>query len=105
MIGKIMRVKYTPSGGTVTVAVNEVEGQVLISVHDTGIGISEDDLPNIFKRFYLCSQSRPQTGTGLGLALSLAISRAHGGSITATSSLGKGSTFTAALPRLTILPH
>jgi heavy metal sensor kinase len=93
-------VKYTPSEGTVTVSVNEDKGQVLFSVSDTGIGISEHDLPHVFKRFYRCDQSRPQTGSGLGLTLALAIARAHGGNITATSCPGKGSTFTATFPRL-----
>ncbi len=92
-------VKYTPPGGTVTVSVNEHQGQVVISVEDTGVGISQDDLPRIFTRFYRCDQSRSQTGVGLGLSLAKAIARTHGGSITATSVLGKGSKFTVILPR------
>ncbi len=96
--------KYTHVGGTVKVSVNEDKGQVLISVHDTGIGISDEDLPHIFKRFYRCDQRRSQTGSGLGLTLALAIARAHGGSITATSCLGEGSTFTVTLPSLTVTP-
>lgn len=91
--------KYTPSGGTVTVAVNRNEGKVVISVKDTGIGISRDDLPHIFERFYRCDQSRSHSGVGLGLSLSMAIARAHGGNIAATSRPGKGSKFTVILPQ------
>jgi signal transduction histidine kinase len=92
-------VKYTPPGGTVTVSVNEQQGQVVISFDDTGIGISEDDLPHIFRRFYRCDRSRSEAGFGLGLSLAKAIVGAHGGNITATSVLGKGSRFTVILPR------
>lgn len=91
-------VKYTPSGGNVTVSVNANKGQVVISFNDTGIGISGNDLPNIFTRFYRCDQSRSQAGIGLGLSLAMAIARAHGGNITAISNPGKGSKFTATLP-------
>lgn len=91
--------KYTLSGGTVTVSVYGDERQVVLSVNDTGIGISKQDLPHIFNRFYRCDQSRSQPGLGLGLSLAMAIARAHDGNITATSSLGKGSKFTITLPR------
>ena len=89
--------KYTPPEGTVTVSVNADNGQVAISISDTGVGISEDDLPHIFKRFYRCDISRAQGGTGLGLSLVKAIVHSHGGSVNATSHLGKGSTFTVTL--------
>jgi signal transduction histidine kinase len=89
--------KYTPPEGTVTVSVNADNGQVAISISDTGVGISEDDLPHIFKRFYRCDISRAQGGTGLGLSLVRAIVHSHGGSVNATSHLGKGSTFTVTL--------
>lgn len=92
-------IKYTQSGGTVTISVNGDEGKAVISVNDTGIGISEHDLPHIFNRFYRCDQSRSLPGIGLGLSLALAIARAHGGNITATSRPGKGSSFTVTLPR------
>jgi signal transduction histidine kinase len=91
--------KYTPSGGTVTASVDTNKGQVVISVNDTGIGISKDEVPNIFRRFYRCDQSRSQAGIGLGLSLALAIARAHGGDITATSYPGKGSQFAVTLPQ------
>ena len=92
-------IKYTPSGGSVNVSLSEDDAQVVVSVKDTGCGISPDDLPRIFERFYRCDQSRSQAGIGLGLSLARAIARAHGGDITVTSTLHKGSTFTVTLPK------
>ena len=92
-------IKNTSSGGSVTASVSENVNQVIVSVKDTGIGISPRDLPHIFERFYRCDQSRSQTGIGLGLSLARAIARAHGGDITATSSPNQGSTFTITLPK------
>ena len=89
--------KYTPPEGTVTVSINADNGKVAISISDTGVGISEDDLPHIFKRFYRCDIGRAQGGSGLGLSLVQAIVHSHGGSVNATSHLGKGSTFTVTL--------
>jgi len=92
--------KYTPSKGTVKVSLTVDNGQIAISVSDTGVGISEEDLPHIFKRFYTCNKNQPQHGTGLGLSLVRAIARSHGGHVNAKSRPGKGSTFTATLPRM-----
>jgi heavy metal sensor kinase len=92
-------IKYTPCGGSVNVSVSENDNQVTLSVKDTGWGISPTDLPRIFERFYRCDQSRSQAGIGLGLSLARAIARAHGGDITATSTLNHGSTFTVTLPK------
>ena len=92
-------IKYTPSGGTVTTSIRDNNGHIVIVVHDTGIGISETDLPHIFERLYRCDASRSQPGFGLGLSLSLAVAQAHGGDITATSRPGEGSMFTVSLPR------
>jgi signal transduction histidine kinase len=91
-------IKYTPSGGTVTTSLRDNNGRIVIVVHDTGIGISESDLPHIFERLYRCDASRSQTGYGLGLSLALAVAKAHGGGITATSRPGEGSVFTVSLP-------
>jgi heavy metal sensor kinase len=92
-------IKYTPPGRLVNVSVSENEAKVVVSVKDTGCGISPSDLPRIFERFYRCDQSRSQAGIGLGLSLARAIARAHGGETTATSTQNQGSTFTATLPK------
>jgi len=93
-------INYTDAGGEVGVSVqNDPENYVTISVSDTGIGISDQDIPHIFERFYRCDQSRSETGTGLGLSLAKAIARAHGGDITVESSLGQGSVFTVTILR------
>ncbi len=95
--------KYTRRGGSVSVGIARQSGNVLITVRDTGIGIAEKEMPNIFKRFYRCDQSRSHAGTGLGLSLALAIARAHGGDITVSSVLGEGSSFTVVLPAVSNL--
>ena len=95
-------IKYTPPGGSVNVTLRESDGEVVISVKDTGIGISPNDLPRIFERFYRCDQSRSQGGIGLGLSLARAIARAHGGDIKVTSTLNEGSMFVVTLPKMKI---
>jgi signal transduction histidine kinase len=93
-------IKYTPPEGAVSVSLLENDkSEVVITVKDTGIGISQEDLPRVFDRFYRCDQSRSKPGIGLGLSLARAIARAHGGDITVTSILNQGSTFTATLPK------
>jgi len=92
-------IKYTPSGGSVTISLHNDIGQIVIAIHDTGIGISEEDLPRIFKRLYRCDTSRSQPGFGLGLSLAMAVARAHGGDISAVSTIGEGSIFTVRLPQ------
>ncbi|MFH0813070.1 MAG: ATP-binding protein [Pseudomonadota bacterium] len=91
--------KYTPSGGAVTVSVISDDEKIAIAFSDTGIGIPEVDLPHIFNRFYRCDQSRSRAGVGLGLSLAKAVAQAHGGEITVTSCPEKGSTFRIILPR------
>jgi heavy metal sensor kinase len=96
-------VKYTPAGGKVEVSSHSDSGQsVRIVVKDTGFGISEESLPHIFKRFFRCDPSRSQPGTGLGLSFAMAVARAHGGDITATSTLHQGSIFTVILPKASV---
>jgi signal transduction histidine kinase len=93
-------IKYTSRNGSVDVtARTQVEKWVAVSVKDTGVGISEKDLPHIFERFYRGDPSRPHTGNGLGLSLARAIAHAHGGKIEVASNPGQGSTFTITLPR------
>jgi signal transduction histidine kinase len=78
-----------------------IEGvQIVLQIRDTGLGISESDLPHIFEQFYTADRSRKGSGTGLGLAIARRIVEAHGGTITASSTVGKGATFTIRLPRL-----
>jgi heavy metal sensor kinase len=89
---------YTPRPGTVTVSVGGDEKLGVIAVKDTGIGISQEELPNIFRRFYRGDRSRSRPGTGLGLSLVQAIVHAHGGQISVTSSPNVGTTFTITLP-------
>jgi signal transduction histidine kinase len=92
-------IKYTESEGTIKVSLDGDASKVLLSVEDTGNGISEDDLANIFERFYRCDPSRSEAGVGLGLSLVMAIARSHGGEVAVTSYPGKGSTFSVSLPR------
>jgi len=77
----------------------KIEGvQVAVQIRDQGSGISESDLPHIFEQFYTGDRSRQGSGTGLGLAIARRIVEAHDGSITASSSVGKGATFHIRLP-------
>jgi signal transduction histidine kinase len=93
-------IKYTPTGGKVTVRTQVRRGGVELIVEDTGQGIAEAELPRIFERFYQVDKARgPQRGTGLGLAIVQEIIQAHGGTITvASAGEGRGSTFTIWLP-------
>ncbi|HET6881568.1 MAG TPA: ATP-binding protein [Pirellulales bacterium] len=92
--------KYTPHGGRVILSVEVRNGQILVHVEDTGIGISVEDLPKLFDKFYRSSDPRVQeiTGSGLGLSLTHEIVRLHGGKLTVQSELDKGSKFTMTLP-------
>jgi signal transduction histidine kinase len=92
-------VKYTPDGGSVTVRVVEEDGGVALAVSDTGVGISEDQMPLVFERFYRADSARAEEGVGLGLSIARQIAEAHGGTIEARSKLGVGSTFVLLLPR------
>jgi signal transduction histidine kinase len=96
-------IKYTPRGGNVELAVARKSGdEVAVSVRDTGIGISNADLPHVFDRFWRADRARSRAsergGFGLGLAISQWIVQAHGGTIAVQSRLGRGSIFTVILP-------
>jgi signal transduction histidine kinase len=92
-------IKYTPAGGTITVSVWQEDGQILLQVVDTGIGIPSDKLEQIFERFYqVDSSSYRYRGVGLGLALAKEITEAHDGSVDVESEVGEGTTFTVRLP-------
>ena len=97
--------KYTPGGGKVSMSVRMLlqgpERCLRIRVRDTGIGISREELPRIFERFYQMDKSRKHGSShsaGLGLAIATQIVEAHGGQISAQSAVGEGSEFTVTLP-------
>jgi signal transduction histidine kinase len=92
-------VKFTPAGGSVDVWAKQVNGEVRVSVADTGPGIAADDLERIFEEFQQSQAGLEQReGTGLGLALSKRLVELHGGRIWVESELGRGSTFVFTLP-------
>jgi two-component system, OmpR family, sensor histidine kinase BaeS len=93
--------RYTAPGGTIRVVVSAGEDVASVAVADSGIGIEPDDLEHLFDRFYRAdaSRSRRTGGSGLGLAITRHLIEAHGGEITVASEVGRGSTFTIALPR------
>lgn len=93
-------IKYTPADGRVTVALRRVNAVAEIEVRDTGIGISADDLPRVFERFYRAdpARTRDARGTGLGLSIALWIAQQHGGDIVIVSELGRGTIATVRLP-------
>lgn len=92
--------KYTPDGGTIWLRTRLQEDFVLLEVEDTGVGISDVDLPNVFKRRFRTEQAVMSQieGTGLGLAIARQIVEDAGGSISVRSTFGKGSTFSILLP-------
>lgn len=91
---------FTPAGGTIRVQSKMERHHIVVSIQDNGIGISEEDLPHIFERFYRADKSRhSETGTGgLGLSIAKRIVELHGGRIKVESKLGEGSTFQLILP-------
>jgi signal transduction histidine kinase len=86
-------VKWTPAGGTVVVKGWVDDGTVWFSIADSGLGIDPEHLPHIFERFFKTDPARTQPGTGLGLSIARHIVDAHGGVISATSTVGEGSEF------------
>ena len=88
--------KYTSEGGEISLMAKEEGGRVMISVADNGCGISSDELPYIFDRFYQAKNAG--RGTGIGLAIVKAFTELHHGEVSATSVEGKGSTFTIHIP-------
>ncbi|MFZ5857202.1 MAG: ATP-binding protein [Chloroflexota bacterium] len=92
--------RHTPEGGTITLAAHGTSNGVALSVRDSGPGISPDDLPRIFDRFYRADEARVrhEGGSGLGLAIAKSIVLAHGGQIRAESEQGKGLEIIITLP-------
>ena len=101
LVGNLLdnAVKFTPGGGTVSVTLTKEPetGLARLAVSDTGIGISEQDQQNLFKRFWRSDASRSLPGNGLGLAVVKAIVTSYGGSVTCTSRPGVGTTFVVKL--------
>ena len=96
-------IKYTAAGGAVDLSLELRDGVAVFTVKDTGIGIAGADLPFIFDRFWRVDRARSRgerAGVGLGLAISQWIAHAHGGSISVSSRMGRGSTFAVTIPAI-----
>jgi signal transduction histidine kinase len=96
-------IKYTRPGGRVMISTRLEGQQAVMSFQDTGIGISAEEIPEIWSRLYRGDKSRSQPGLGLGLSLVKAIVGAHGGQVEVHSQPGAGSVFTVRLPNLALL--
>jgi heavy metal sensor kinase len=91
-------VRYNRDDGSISIATRVENNSAILTVADTGIGISPADLPRVFERFYRADQSRSSDGSGLGLAIAKAIIEAHGGAIEVAGEENVGATFTVRLP-------
>ncbi len=93
-------IKFTPEGGTICVRLIERDNRIEATVTDTGVGVSEKDLPHLFERFFKADKARSRSagGSGLGLSIVKKIVELHHGSVTASSRSGEGTTFRVALP-------
>ncbi len=97
-------IKYTPDGGKISLSLRQSENHAIVVISDDGIGISKEDLPHIFDRFYRADKSRTKMkenqhgGTGLGLSIAKIIIEQHGGRIHVDSAIDEGTTFTLFLP-------
>src|SRR5262249_47343499 len=91
-------IKYTPTDGRVTIQAFQSEGEAVVVVSDTGVGITQEESSKIWQRLYRGDRSRSQRGLGLGLSLVKAIVQAHQGQVEVSSEPGKGSSFTVRLP-------
>jgi two-component system, OmpR family, sensor histidine kinase BaeS len=91
--------KFTPAGGRVTLRTARNGPDAVLTVTDTGIGIPASELPHVFDRFWRGQAAAGTSGSGIGLAIAAELARAHGGTLTAASQPGKGTTLTLTLPR------
>ena len=105
LVGNLLdnAIKFTPRGGTITIALEHVRDAVVLRVADTGCGIAAEDLPHVFRRFWRADSSRSLPGNGLGLALVKAIVTSYAGTITCDSSPGRGTAFSVSLPHLALV--
>ncbi len=92
--------RYTDAGGTVTIELGQRDGEAVLEVADTGVGIKGEDLPYVFERFWRGEPSRARRtgGAGIGLAIVRELVRAHDGRIDVESKPGEGSRFRVTLP-------
>lgn len=97
-------IKFTPSGGTITVSARADRASIVVTVADTGIGVAEEEMPRLFERFYKADRARSSNGTGLGLAIAKHIVQVHGGIIWAESDPGHGARFFFSVPRVDAVP-
>lgn len=93
-------IRYTPPGGHIDIRLNCSQSGIQLEVHDSGPGIPEEALPNIFERFYRAdkARSRSEGGSGLGLAIARQLARAHGGRLTAENNPEGGAVFKLTIP-------
>jgi len=91
--------KFTPAGGRVTLRTSPAGPDAVLTVADTGIGIPASELPHVFDRFWRGQAAAGISGSGIGLAIAAELARAHGGTLTAASEPGHGTTLTLTLPR------
>jgi len=92
--------RYTPNGGRIILSAVENAGEIVLAVHDTGMGVSSDDLDRIFDRFYRSDKSRGEMeGSGIGLAIVKALVETQGGRVSAESTPGQGTKITISMPK------
>ncbi len=98
-------IKYTPANGQIRLSLEQIGSRAVFTISDTGIGISAEDLPHIYERFWRADRARERDehGSGLGLAIALWIAQAHHGEIKVESAPGKGSVFTVSLPAVMVV--
>jgi two-component system phosphate regulon sensor histidine kinase PhoR len=94
-------VKFTPEGGEIVVVAQVADDMLRVSVRDTGVGITAEELPRIFERFYKSDAARRSAGSGLGLAIAKHIVQGQGGTIWAESTPGRGASLFFTLPLAT----
>ncbi|HEX7051551.1 MAG TPA: HAMP domain-containing sensor histidine kinase [Longimicrobiales bacterium] len=90
--------KFTPAGGRIRLRARAADRRLHLEVSDTGAGIPPDEVPHIFEKFYQAGRAAREAGAGLGLAIARDVVEAHGGTISAESRLGRGTTFRIELP-------
>ena len=94
-------IKYSRKNGSIVLNISEIPNFAVVQISDDGAGIPEDEISNIFERFYRADKSRNRKtgGTGLGLAIAKSLIVAHGGTITVDSQFDVGTTFTVRIPK------